>query len=170
MTPGHVTLYGDGVFKDTHVAVIDILRSAGALVRKDGTLVRACTNATLGTVLDQFVIAIAGRRLSDGSIQVRESGKIRLGTRHVLDDGQDASVADLIFPQGGVVTSDGLVAIEGSEKAIPFLWTFSETLPNPEDYILKRSNVSLAEIYDADNWEAIVPKLPYSMTQNVIER
>ncbi len=51
MTPGHVTYCAkvdgeDNPFADSHVPVIDILRSDGALKKADGTLIRAATAGT----------------------------------------------------------------------------------------------------------------------------
>ena len=43
VTPGHVFLCGAGRFAGRHVPLIDILRDDGAVVRQDGSLMRAAT-------------------------------------------------------------------------------------------------------------------------------
>jgi len=43
---------------------------------------------------------------------------------------------------------------------MPFIWTFSENLPNPEEFVLSRSQTSLEEIYRAGQWEAMAPTMP----------
>ena len=158
ITPGHVTLCGDGPFNGRYVPVIDILRSDGALVRKDGSKVRAGTGVPLGDSGDTYVWAITGVTTEEGT-RVRDKGKIRLGTRFITDDGRDICVADLIAAAGGAVTDDGLIQKDGGEK-MPFLWTFTEMLPKPEDYILQRSALHLDEIYQAGEWESAQPQVP----------
>ena len=159
VTPGHVTFCGDGKFDSQHVPMIDILRSDGALVKEDGTKVRACTNEPLGSAKDQMIWAITGDRLADGRLKIRDRGQIRLGTRFITDDGYEVSVADLIHGAGAVVTPDGLIQ-QGKGQGVPFLWTFSKMLPKPEDYILQRSVLTLNDIYHAAEWEAVPPQMP----------
>ncbi|MEM1275788.1 MAG: Hint domain-containing protein [Pseudomonadota bacterium] len=160
VTPGHVTFCGDGEFEGQHVPIIDILRSDGALVRENGQKVRACTNEPLGTPKDNFVWAITGDKQPDGSVKVRDRGRIRLGTRYITEDGYDVSVADLIFGADTMVSPDGLVIQKVGGQGVPFYWPFTAMLPKPEDYILRRSALMLNEIYQAAEWEAVQPQMP----------
>lgn len=160
MTPGHVTFCGDGVFAGRHVPIIDILRSDGALVHKDGTKVRANTGEALGSDKDSFIWAVAGEKLDNGAVKVHDKGQIRLGTRYIVDDGRDISVHDLILDAGGTITPAGLVSGYDNVGAAPFFWPFTEMLPKPESYILQRSAVHLSEIYQASEWEALPPQMP----------
>lgn len=160
VTPGHVTLSGDGRFDGQHVPMIDILRSDGALVREDGKKIRACTNEPLGSAKDNFIRAIAGQKQPDGSVKVGQTGKIRLGTRYITDDGYDVCVADLIAAAGAQVSADGLVVQRPGAEGVPFFWPFSPGLPRPEDYVLQRSALTLSAIYDAGEWEQIPPLMP----------
>lgn len=161
MTPGHVTLCGDGEFADQHVPIMDILRTDGAIVKLDGSLVRAATSCEVGSEGDQFVTAIVGDRREDGRFEVRSSGRIRLGTRVFDRNGTDASVLELIELNGGKVTPDGMIMRAGSDQPMPFVWTFGEALPSPEDYVLQRSGLTLSDIYEANEWEGAGPRLPH---------
>ena len=161
VTPGHVSLCGDGVFAGRHVPMIDILRSDGALVLTDGTKVRAATGAPLGTPADQMVVAVTGDLAADGTLTETSRGAIRAGTRVILSDGRDISVYDLILAAGATVTADGM--IDTGAGPMPFHWHFASQLPNPEDYVLARSKAHLAEIYAADEWEGVGPQLPAPM-------
>ncbi|MEM7058583.1 MAG: hypothetical protein AAF557_13390 [Pseudomonadota bacterium] len=149
VTPGHHTLCGDGPYTDKHVPIIDILRTDGAMVREDGTKVRAATGCDLNSEDDQFVWAITGDQAPDGTIKVRDKGRIRLGTRVISSDGRDISVRELIKGAGGTVTSAGLIARGEGGANMPFLWTFSTYLPKPEDYVLQRSGLTLMDLYSA---------------------
>ncbi len=160
VTPGHVTLCGEGVYKDRHVPMIDILRSDGAFVKRDGSLIRASTGQPVGSVEDRVVWAIVGDRMDDGTVKIRDRKQIRLGARHIMDDGRHVSVLDLVSAAGCTVSDDGWVVEKGSGERLPFHWPFTANLPNPEDYILQRSQLHLHEIYQADEWEAIRPQMP----------
>ncbi|MEM9097031.1 MAG: Hint domain-containing protein [Pseudomonadota bacterium] len=165
VTPGHVTLCGDGPFAGRHVPIIDILRSDGALVRESGEKVRACTNEPVGSPKDQLIWAVAGEKQADGSLLVTDRGQIRLGTRTITPDGYDISVADLITNAGGTVSPEGFVTREGGGDGVPFFWSFSASLPKPEAYILQRSETQLNAIYAAGEWENMAPQLPSETTQ-----
>lgn len=157
VTPGHVYLCGDGKFAGQHVPLIDILRSDGAIIREDGTKVRATTGCDVGSPEDALIWAITGTRGPDG-IVVNDSAQIRLGTRIITDECNDISIAEIIKSLGGIV-EDGLIKPTPNSDGIPFHWQFSSTLPRPEDYILKRSDLTLNEIYTAAEWEDVQPKL-----------
>lgn len=160
ITPGHVTLCGDGRYAGRHIPVIDILRSDGALVREDGTKVRAATNCALGSLGDQMIWAITGDVQADGMTKVRDKGQIRLGTRFIRADGRDVSILDLIRESGAMISEDGMIQRDPYSPKIPFRWSFTQMLPKPEDYILQRSQLMLHEIYEADEWEAMRPLMP----------
>lgn len=160
VTPGHVTFCGEGRFAGRHVPIIDILRSDGALVTKDGEKLRAGTNLPVGSKGDQLIWAVTGERQADGTFRVREKGQIRLGTRYITHDGRDLSVMDLIDAAGGEVTEDGLISTGAVDAGAPFLWPFSEHLPTPEAYVLQRSQTTLPDIYAANEWEALRPQMP----------
>ncbi|MEM8839333.1 MAG: Hint domain-containing protein [Pseudomonadota bacterium] len=158
-TPGHVTYCADGKFTGRHVPVIDILRSDGALMREDGTKVRAATGCELGADGDDLIWAIAGDKNADGTANAKQRGLIRAGTRFILENGKDFSVLELIEAAGGTITEDGYIQTSEEGDKMPFHWRFTDSLPKPEDYVLQRSQVSLAEIYGADEWEAVAPQM-----------
>ena len=160
VTPGHVTLCGDGRFAGQHVPIIDILRSDGALVKEDGTRIRASTNEPVGSARDQFVHTIAVEHLPDGSMKAREQGKIRLGTKHITETNHIVCVAEIIEDLGGTVTPDGLIVRKDDGEHVPLLWPYGDRLPRPEDYVLQRSHLTLNHIYAADEWEAVQPQMP----------
>jgi len=160
VTPGHVTLCGDGEFEGRHIPILDILRSDGALVRSDGSKVRAATGCDLGSSGDRMIMAVVGGRQPDGQIKIAEAGEIRAGTRVILETGQDVSVLDLIEANGGFLSEDGYVQTSPDSPKLPFRWTFTPHLPEPEDYVLQCSAITLSEIYEADQWEAVAPRMP----------
>lgn len=160
VTPGHATLCGDGRFAGQHVPILDILRSDGALVREDGTKIRAGTGCPLGTMGDRMIAAISGILDPDGSVQITGAGQIRAGTRFIKADGEDLSVLDLILKTGGRLTDSGMIQSGTDGPEVPFLWTFTPSLPRPEDYVLQRSGTDLHDIYQANEWEAVRPAMP----------
>ena len=164
VTPGHVTLCGDGRFAGQHVPMIDILRSDGALVKEDGTKVRAGTDEPVGSSRDQLIHAVAGDRGQDDTFIPHESGQIRLGTKYITEDEKGDSyvvcVADIIEHLGGIVLPNGMIAREPGGEGMPFLWSEGPRLPRPEDYVLQRSQLTLNDIYAAGEWEAVQPQMP----------
>jgi hypothetical protein len=160
VTPGHATLCGDGRFAGQHVPILDILRSDGALVREDGTKIRAGTGCPLGTMGDRMISVISGIIDPDGSVQITGAGHIRAGTRFITADGEDVSVLDLILKTGGRLTESGMIQPGSDGPEVPFLWTFTPSLPKPEDYVLQRSGTDLHDIYQANEWEAVRPAMP----------
>jgi len=169
VTPGHITLCGDGRFNGQHVPMIDILRSDGSFVKEDGSKIRACTNCELGSDGDRLIKTVAGVLSSDGSLVISQRGVIRLGTRYITENGYDISIFELIRESGGKVTSDGLIKNRADEDGVPFWWHFTPKLPQPEDYILQRSSLSLNDIYQAVEWEACPSRLaaPSTFTSEV---
>lgn len=161
VTPGHSTLCGDGKYAGRHVPIIDILRSDGALVTQDGSLLRACTNCPVGSFEDRFVQLAVGEMDAKGNLHVRQQGQVRIGTRLVTQDGRDISIADLLAHAEAMVDADGLVIAPGMDAPTPLHIDFLEVIPEPEDYVLKRSGLTLADIYQAAEWEAGArPQLP----------
>lgn len=157
VTPGHITLCGDGNFAGKYVPILDILRSDGALVRQDGSLVRASTGVAVGDVNDRHIWAVTGDKTFEG-FHVVEAKKIRLGTRFLLNGDKDYSIAEIIEANGGEVTDDGLVKT-GDAVPVPFHWSVSPSIPNPEDYVLQRSCLTLTDIYQVAEWDGAAPFL-----------
>jgi hypothetical protein len=153
VTPGHATLCGDGKFADKHVPIIDILRSDGALVNEDGSMIRANTGCKVGSYEDQFVQLAVGHIDDNGSLDLWNQGQVRIGARFITDDGRDVSIADMLKNAGAKVNADGKVESPGMDIATPLHLSFLAQMPQPEDYILKRSNLTLREIYEANEWE-----------------
>ncbi len=159
VTLGHVTLCGDGAFKGQHVPMIDIIRSDGAVVKTDGSLVRVNTNCAVGSYEDQFVLLAIGEMGKDG-LHVRDQGRVRIGARFILPDGRDMSIAEILAASGATVNDEGLVDSKTMPEPTPLHLSFLEAMPQVEDYILARSGLSLDEIYDAGEWEATRPQMP----------
>ena len=173
VTPGHVYLCAEGRFEGQHVPLMDILRSDGAIMRADGTKIRAATGCDVGSKGDAFVWAIlpeaaegyeivAPSEMPTGDdllLHVSDARRIRMGARITLPDGRDISVLEVIKHNGGVVDEDGYITLPDGMRT-PFLWTFSDALPAPEDYVLARSAVTLEAIYEADEWEQVAPAMP----------
>jgi len=138
VTPGHAFLCGAGRFQGRHVPLLDILRDDGAVVRQDGSLMRAATGCAVGSDGDRRIEVVA----ADGA-----TGWVRAATR--LPGG--ATVAEAITQAGGTIRGTR-VALPGAPVPQPFAWPGA--LPAPEDDILRRSGLTLAEIYAADEWES----------------
>ena len=161
VTPGHVTFCGDGKFEGRHVPMIDILRSDGALVLEDGSLKRAATNFPVGSLEDRFVDALVTEEIADSDqVRIVESGRIRLGTRFMHPTGADITVLDIIHRSGSRLTEDGQLLLADGVTRTPFIWTLTPRLPKPEDFVLQRSQLTLTDIYEAEEWEAIGPQVP----------
>ena len=160
VTAGHVTLCGDGQFNGRHVPIIDILQSDGALVLENGAKIRAATGCGLGTEGDRMITAIVGAQLPDGRTKITEVGQIRAGTRFILQDGEDVSVLEMILGGGGVLTASGMITVGKGGVEMPYRWTFTPSLPKPEDYVLQRSATHLHDIYQANEWEGVRPSMP----------
>jgi hypothetical protein len=168
MTPGHVTycakVEGEvNKFADSHVPVIDILRTDGVLMKADGTTYRASTGCKVGSFEDQMILAIAGKMDDQGGLMISDEGMIRLGTKFIGHDGQEFSVADMAKKHGMEVKPNGKLGKKGSSDGGPFLWSFTPMLPKPEDYVLQRSNLALDDIYAVDDWEGMAPQVPAPM-------
>ncbi|MDD9910961.1 MAG: hypothetical protein OXR62_14880 [Ahrensia sp.] len=169
MTPGHVTYCAkvegeDNKFGDSHVPVLDILRSDGAMMKKDGSLIRASTGAPVGSLEDRKIWAVSGPKIGN-QITVADKGQIRLGTRFIMEDGSVLSVLDMIARMGAMLNQDGVLVYNMSDKAgFVFHWEHTPMLPKPEDYVLQRSALTLNDIYAVDEWEAVRPRMPAPVT------
>ncbi len=145
VTPGHATLCADGPNKGHHIPLMDIIREDGVIADRDGTLIRAATNLAVGSAGDQMVQVAY---LLDKSQQTYFKGEMRLGTLMLGEDGrEDWRVMDALAREGYQVFDDGLIAKDG-EIPHPLYWFGA--VPKPEDYILKKSKLALADLYAAN--------------------
>lgn len=151
VTPGHVMMCGAGRYAGRHVTLLDILRSDGAVVTADGKIIRAATGVEVDSEMDAEIEVVIARQGAKG-FEVAQSGRLRMGTRVLLENGTDISLAELIAANGGQRTDAGLIT--GPQGEAPLMWPFGDQLPAPEDYILARSAVTLADIYAANEWES----------------
>ena len=166
VTPGHAYLCGAGKFKGQHVPLMDILRTDGAIVRDDGTLLRAATNYEVDSLGDRMINATASVKKSDGTWSEQKRGQVRFGTRIILPDGRHMSFMEMAQSKGWGISDDGFMTAKVKtengvdEQKFFFPYAHGEELPKPEDYILSRSEVSLQDIYAAGEWEQIGTRMP----------
>jgi len=167
VTPGHAYYCADGKFNGQHVPLMDILRTDGAIMRADGTKIRAATNCKVGSMGDMMIHASATVQKSDGTWTESKSGVVRFGTRIILPDGKHKSFMEMAASEGWKVSDDGYMVgmIKGEdgellEQKFHFPYAHGEELPKPEDYILTRSDLSLEAIYAAGEWEQIGTQMP----------
>lgn len=167
VTPGHAYYCADGAFKDQHVPLMDILRTDCAIMRADGTMIRAATNCELGSIGDMMIHASATLQKPDGTWTDAKPGKVRFGTRIILPDGKHMSFMEMAASEGWKISDDGYMVgmVKGEdselqEQKFHFPYSHGEELPKPEDYILARSKVSLEAIYAAGEWEQIGTRMP----------
>ncbi|MEM7057935.1 MAG: Hint domain-containing protein [Pseudomonadota bacterium] len=139
VTPGHVFLCGDGPNEGQFEPLMDILLRDGALVRDDGVHVRPSIDATVGSDADR-IVHVVYRTSVKAELQ---EAVLRAGTRIVVKD-DEVTVAEILEQAGFALTEDGYVEKEGVPKA-PLHW-FGKP-PNPADYILAKSGLSLDELY-----------------------
>lgn len=151
VTPGHVTLCGDGPFKGAHVPIIDILLSDGALVRENGDLVRMAIDKSVGSVEDQFIEVSYAETPEDVEAKRFKTGRMRVGTLLFDKDGVPVSVLDCLIAQGYAFEPEtGLVC---KDEGSPASMNWFGALPRPEDYILRRSRETLEGILVDGEWE-----------------
>ncbi|WP_025897280.1 Hint domain-containing protein [Sneathiella glossodoripedis] len=145
MTPGHSTLCGDGPNKGAHIPLMDIILADGAVVDRDGRLIRAATNLPVGSEGDRFIEVAY---ITDKSQDVYSHAKMRLGTLMVGQDGKgDWRIMDALKNEGYQIFETGLIAKDGEEPH-PLYW-FGE-VPEPADYILNKSRLTLSDLYSED--------------------
>lgn len=153
VTPGHVVLCGDGANEGLHLPIIEILKSDGAIVREDGTMVRAATEEVVGSRGDAFVHCLYATKAEHVREGLRYEGKMRVGTRLLKPDGTSVSVLDCIEAEGMSFDAEtGLVCAPGE---VPHPLDYFGELPKPEAYVLKRSKLTMAQIYAEGEWEEI---------------
>ncbi len=168
VTPGHVTLCGDGRFAGRHIPIIDILLSDGALVRECGELIRMSTNKPVGDLEDQMVEVSYAETSEDLHAGKLKSGQMRVGTLLFDKDGVAVSVLDCIRSQGlEFDVATGLVSADGS-SATPLNWF--GPLPRPQDYILRRSRETLEDILTSGEWEGSPSELIAGRLKQTAER
>jgi hypothetical protein len=168
VTPGHVTLCGDGMFKGRHVPIIDILLSDGALVTAEGALVRIATHALVGSLADAFVKVAAALTPEDVATDRLTEGEMRVGTLLFDRDGGAVSVLDCLNAEGYAFDPNtGLVAKPG-EVPHPLHWFGA--IPRPEDYVLRRSRETLAGIVTGGEWEGSPSVLIAARLQHTLGR
>ena len=80
---------------------------------------------------------------SDGGEKVREKKKLRFGTRWMMPNGNHFSMREYMDGIGVEIIKDGPHAgyARWKETGVTslFAWVLSDTLPNPEDFVLARS-------------------------------
>ncbi|MEO9826795.1 MAG: hypothetical protein ABJF50_20530 [Paracoccaceae bacterium] len=168
VTPGHVYYRADSKKAHKFETLIDVLRDDGVIQHQDGTLIRAATNVPVGDPRDGYVKAATGTRRSDGSLDEKDQGRIRLGTRFIMGEGKQRkhwSIADVIEHAGGVVGDDEMIRV-GDGPPMAFHWEFGDTLPKPEDFVLEASGTTLEDIYKAAEWEGQQPQMPAPMVMD----
>lgn len=151
VTPGHATLVGEGPHKGKHIPLLDILITDGAVVDREGELLRAATNLPVGSEGDQFVEVAY---ITSKSQKTYFRGRMRTGTLTLDEKGNTHRVLDALKREGYRLLPDGLIAKDG-ETPHPLYW-FGD-LPKPADYVLRRSGLTLAELYSAEGRELEQP-------------
>ncbi|MEP4708914.1 MAG: hypothetical protein ABJ007_03235 [Pseudophaeobacter sp.] len=115
-TPGHAYHYADGPNKGGHAPIMDILRMDGAIMRAEGTMIRAATNCKVGSMGDMMIHASATLQKPDGSWTEPKPGKVRFGTRIILPDDRHMSFMEMAASEGWRVSDDGyMVAMRKGE-------------------------------------------------------
>jgi len=154
VTPGHVFLTGEedasgkGVFK----RLIDILVEDGTVVNADGTVLRAATNFPVGSPEDKF-IELAEIWPENGSIGSRLA-RVRAGTRLIRKDGTATTLLDSMTREGFDLLPDGRVSHRGGP---PERFLMQALVPRPETYVLKRSGLTLEQIYAHGSLRDVAP-------------
>lgn len=160
VTPGHVYRVVDGPSRGKYLPLIECLRSDAAVMLEDGSRKRASTGCEMGSALDRLVWAVMGEVIYGGEVRIAAKAQLRTGLRLVTNDGVERTLHDIIAAGGGFVEEDGFIRTASSGPAgVPFHWVFSDRFPNPEDYVLDRSALTLEQIYEANEWETIGPTM-----------
>lgn len=88
----------------------------------------------------------------------------------MLPDGNHFSMREYMDGIGCELIKDGPMAgyvrLKKAKITTMFVWTLSDRLPNPEDFILARSQTTLEDIYRANEWESQRPSLPAPMVMD----
>ncbi|MEH6478463.1 MAG: hypothetical protein V7727_22410, partial [Sneathiella sp.] len=154
MTPGHATLCGDGPHQGRHIPIMDILMADGAIVERDGSLIRAATNLPVGSEGDQILQVLF---ITNTAQKIYDRGQMRAGTLQINEDGSEYRVIDSLKRERYQIHSDGLIS-QGDEKPHP-LYYFGVP-PKPEDYVLKKSRLIIGDLYRTGTTDEI----PHSST------
>lgn len=166
VTPGHVYWCAGGTFEGRFAPLIDILRDDGVIQHQDGTLIRASSGCAVGSPDDEQFWAYLTREEPDGTDRVLDRRQLRFGTRWMLPDGSHFSMREYMAGIGVQPQRDGSMLWVREGIVAPFVWVLSDRLPNPEDFVLARSQTTLADIYRAGEWEAIQPTMPAPMVRD----
>lgn len=164
VTAGHVYFRPDSKKADKFECLLDILRDDGMIQNVEGKNIRAATNVPVGDPRDGFVWAVIQER-KNGILVEKERGRIRLGTRFIIDGKTSQCVADVIAARGGTIGDDELIRF-GDSPPMPFAWEHGATLPKPEDFVLQASGTTLTDIYKAGEWESRRPHMPAPMVMD----
>lgn len=152
VTPGHAFLCGDGPHEGRFRPLLDIIRDDGAVVMADGSRMRAATGCPVGSRGDAFVdlelLRLGYEHATGREIrQVLARGLVRAGATLTDETGFSYTLLDLLDAKGWTLQPDGqIVQVPGCTPAP--LRSLLPALPKPEDYILARSGLTLAELYD----------------------
>ena len=164
VTPGHVYWCAGGRFAGRYAPLIDILRDDGVIQHQDGRLIRAATGCDVGSPDDEEFWAFKLYTDDQGNERVQAKTKLRFGTRWMMPNGHHFSMRDFMEHLGVTILRDGpyrgYARWQQTGHTMPFAWVLSDSLPNPEDFVLARSGTSLQDIYTAGQWEAVRPAMP----------
>ena len=164
VTPGHVYWCAGGRFAGRYAPLIDILRDDGVIQHQDGRLIRAATGCDVGSPDDEEFWAFKLYTDDQGNERVQAKTKLRFGTRWMMPNGHHFSMRDFMEHLGVEILRDGpyrgYARWQQTGHTMPFAWVLSDSLPNPEDFVLTRSGTSLQDIYTAGQWEAVRPAMP----------
>jgi hypothetical protein len=170
VTPAHVYYCAGGTYEGKFVPLIDILRDDGVVQHADGSLIRASTGCEVGSEDDKPFWAFLLYEDEHGMERVREKRQLRLGTRWMMPNGKHFSMREYMEGAGiELVESgelEGYVRFKRTGLTTVFAWTLSDTLPNPEDFVLRRSQTTLEDIYRASEWESVHPQMPAPVTMD----
>ncbi|WP_269584586.1 hypothetical protein [Roseibium sp. Sym1] len=170
VTPAHVYYCAGGTYEGKFVPLIDILRDDGVVQHADGSLIRASTGCEVGSEDDKPFWAFMLYEDKNGMERVREKRQLRLGTRWMMPNGKHFSMREYMEGCGiELVESgelEGYVRFRKTGLTTVFAWTLSDTLPNTEDFVLRRSQTTLEDIYRASEWESVHPQMPAPVTMD----
>lgn len=164
VTPGHVYYSPDSKRPSKFEPLIDILRKDGLIQHQDGTHIRATTGCEAGSLFDTLVWMAPK---VNGAPAPEFARQFRLGTRVILPPkGTEATVMDIIVQNFGQIDADGRTSDGRHVSDLRMVWPFETALPQPEDYVMIRSQTTLEDIYRAADWERVRPSLPAPMVMD----
>ena len=170
VTPGHVYWCAGGKYEGKYAPLIDILRDDGVIQHQDGTLIRASTGCEVGTPDDDEFHVFKLYKDAQGNERVRDKTKLRYGTRWMMENGQHCTMREYMEGIGVEILQDGpqrgYARWKETGMTTLFAWVLSDTLPQPEDFVLARSATSLEDIYKAGQWEFMQPTMPPPMVMD----